>query len=171
MKGCVQVYTGDGKGKTTASLGLALRAYGADLRVFIGQFAKGTAGSEHKTLAALKDRITIKQYGQPGFIYDKPTARDRKAAKHGWAEVKENIYSNKYDVVILDEINIALYYKLIPLKEILSLIDNKPKQVELVFTGRNAPQGLIRKADLVTEMKEIKHYHLKGVRARKGIEK
>jgi cob(I)alamin adenosyltransferase len=171
MKGYVQVYTGCGKGKTTASLGLALRAYGANLKIFIGQFCKGKTSSEFKALYKLKDKITVKQYGKGCFIKNKPDKKDMLKAQKGLEEIKKYIASEKYDLVILDEINIALYYKLIPLSEVMEIIDNKPKKTELILTGRKAPLEIIKKADIVTEMKEIKHYYKKGIPARKGIEK
>ena len=170
-KGYVQVYTGDGKGKTTAAFGLALRAAGYDLQVFIAQFIKGRRYSEIKSLEKLKDNITIEQYGRGFFIRKKPCDEDIKAAKAGLAEIKELLASGKYDLVILDEINVAVYFKIISLEDILDLIDLKPDDVELVLTGRKVDQRIIEKADLVTEMREIKHYYSNGVIARKGIEK
>ncbi|MDI3534872.1 MAG: cob(I)alamin adenosyltransferase [Thermosediminibacterales bacterium] len=171
MKGYVQVYTGNGKGKTTAAIGMAVRAVGAGLKVFIGQFVKGMYYSELKSLERFYPDLIIKQYGTGCFIFRTPKQEDIDVAKKGFEEVKEVIKSGKYDLVILDEINIALYYKLVSLDDVLSLIDEKPENVELVLTGRNAPQEVIDKADLVTEMKEIKHYYTKGVEAREGIEK
>ena len=170
-KGYVQVYTGDGKGKTTAAFGLALRATGYDLQVFIAQFIKGRRYSEIKSLEKLKDNITVKQYGRGFFIRKKPCDEDIKAAKAGLAEIKELLASGKYDLVILDEINIAVYFKLLSVEDILDLIDLKPDDVELVLTGRKVDPKVIEKADLVTEMREVKHYYRKGVTGRKGIEK
>ncbi|MFC2140479.1 cob(I)yrinic acid a,c-diamide adenosyltransferase [Candidatus Auribacterota bacterium] len=170
MKRYIHVYTGNGKGKTTASLGLALRAYGAGFKVFIGQFVKGRECSEHKTLALLKDQITVRQYGKLDFIINHPSKGDIELAQQGFREIKEALLSKSYDLVILDEINIALYYKLIDLNDLIALINEKPAEVELVITGRNVPEEIIDKADLVTEMKEIKHYYSQGVQARKGIE-
>lgn len=171
MKGYVQVYTGNGKGKTTAAIGMAVRAVGAGLKVFIGQFVKGMYYSELKSLERFYPDLIIKQYGTECFIFRTPKQEDIDVAKKGFEEAKEVIKSGKYDLVILDEINIALYYKLVSLDDVLTLIDQKPENVELVLTGRNAPQEVIDKADLVTEMKEIKHYYAKGVEAREGIEK
>lgn len=171
MKGFVQVYTGDGKGKTTAALGLALRAAGAGLRVFIAQFVKGRAYSEDRALARFKGRITVMKFGRRCFIHGKPTAEDAAAALRGLKEAENAIRSGRYDLVILDEATIAAHLKLFPVSELLRLADAKPAGVELVITGRYAPRSLIRKADLVTEMREVKHYYRRGVRARNGIEK
>jgi cob(I)alamin adenosyltransferase len=171
MKGYVQVYTGNGKGKTTAAIGLAIRAAGANLKVFIGQFVKGMHYSELDSLKRFEDLITIKQFGRDCFIYHDPTEEDIKVARDGFAEAREIVMSAKYDLVILDEINIALYYALFPVEDVLDLIKKKPSNVELVLTGRYAPKQIIDAADLVTEMKEIKHYYQEGVVAREGIEK
>jgi len=171
MKGYVQVYTGDGKGKTTAALGLALRAAGAGKKVFIAQFLKGRASSELKSIARLAPDITLKQYGRKNFILTQPDQRDIKKARKGLEEVKNLISSGAYDLIILDEINLLVHLKLISIEEILSLLDIKPASLELVMTGRSAHPRLIDRADLVTEMLEIKHYYPRGVPARKGMEK
>lgn len=170
-KGYVQVYTGDGKGKTTAALGLALRAVGNDFKVFIAQFVKGLEYCEIKALKRLSDSITVKQYGRGCFIQNNPTKEDIAAARNGLCEITEVISSGKYDLVILDEINIALHFKILTLQDVLDLIEIKPGNVELVLTGRRAEKEIIDKADLVTEMREVKHYFTKGVMARKGIER
>ena len=171
MKGYVQVYTGDGKGKTTAALGLALRAVGAGMKVFIGQFVKGMEYSELKSLARLAPELVVKQYGRERFVHNKPQKEDFSAGRAGYEEVKKIIQSAQYDVVILDEANIAVYFQILSVEDMLALIDEKPDSVELVFTGRKADPRLLEKADLVTEMKEIKHYYSKGITAREGIEK
>ena len=171
MKGYVQVYTGDGKGKTTAALGLALRAAGAGLRVYIAQFVKGMKYSELNIIPKLQKFITLKQYGRNCFIYKSPEEEDIKAAQEGLREVKEIMCSGEYQVIILDEANIATYYKLFTADDLLNFIHEKPEDVELVITGRMADPKIIEAADLVTEMKEIKHYYRKGVEARDGIEK
>ncbi len=171
MKGYIHVYTGNGKGKTTAALGLALRAVGADYKVFIGQFAKGTWYSELDAVRMLSDHITLKQYGRGGFIRNKPSEVDVQQAQAGLEEMKQIIYSGEYQVVIMDEVNIAVHYQLITVDELLQLMDNKAKSVELVITGRYADQRIVDRADLVTEMKDIKHYFQQGVKARVGIEK
>ena len=169
--GYVQVYTGNGKGKTTAALGVALRAAGAGHRVFIGQFLKGKKCSEHSALERFADCITIKQYGAPGFIFANPTEQDLQLAQQGLRELSAAIRSGKYDMVILEEANIATHYNLVRVEALLDLIKEKPKHVELIFTGRYADPKLIESADLVTEMKDIKHYRDQGVSARIGIEK
>jgi cob(I)alamin adenosyltransferase len=171
MKGYVQVYTGDGKGKTTAAIGLALRAVGAGLKVFMGQFVKGMEYSELKSLARLAPQLVVKQYGRERFVHNKPQEEDVRAGRAGYEEVKEIIHSGQYDVVILDEANIAVYFQILSVEDLLALIDEKPDTVELVFTGRKADARLLERADLVTEMKEVKHYYSKGITARAGIEK
>ncbi len=171
MKGYVQVYTGNGKGKTTAAIGLAMRAVGAGLKVFIGQFVKGMYYSELKSLSKLSPQLVVKQFGRETFVHNKPSEEDVRAARKGYEEVKALIKGGEYDLVILDEANIAIYFNLLTVDDLLSLIEEKPESVELVFTGRNADPRLIEKADLVTEMKDIKHYFEDGVRAREGIEK
>ncbi|MCK4469257.1 MAG: cob(I)yrinic acid a,c-diamide adenosyltransferase [Desulfobacterales bacterium] len=171
MKGYIQVYTGDGKGKTTAALGLALRAAGAGLKVYIAQFVKGMKYSELNSLAKLSEFITIKQFGRDCFIFREPEKEDIQAAQEGLKEVREIMCSGKYQMIILDEANIATYYNLFSVEELLDFIQVKPEKVELIITGRKADPRIIEAADLVTEMKEIKHYYQKGVQARDGIEK
>jgi cob(I)alamin adenosyltransferase len=170
-KGYVQLYYGDGKGKTTAAIGLAIRAAGCGLKVFIAQFIKGLDYSEIKCLKKLSENITIRQYGRGCFIRKEPAGEDIEAAKKGLVELKDIIVSGSYDVIILDEIAVAQYFNLISLDDVLDLIKMKPEKVELVLTGRKAAKEIIDMADLVTEMKEIKHYYTKNVQARKGIEK
>jgi cob(I)alamin adenosyltransferase len=170
-KGYVHIYTGNGKGKTTAALGLAMRAVGAGLSVYIAQFVKKKKCSEHVLLDELSDRITVQQYGRGFIMGKKPSAADIEAAQAGYNEVKKIILSKKYDIVILDEANVAVHYRLISVPELLDLIELKPKSIELVITGRYADEKVMQAADLVTEMREIKHYHKKGVEARRGIEK
>jgi cob(I)yrinic acid a,c-diamide adenosyltransferase (EC 2.5.1.17) len=171
MRGYTQVYTGDGKGKTTAALGLALRAAGAGLKVFIAQFVKGMEYSELKALKKLSDFIVVKQYGRDCFIYRKPEEEDTNLAREGLKEVRKIIGSGQYQVVILDESNIATYFGLFSTDDLLDLIHHKPEEVEIIITGRNADPQIIAAADLLTEMKEIKHYYQDGVQAREGIEK
>ncbi len=171
-KGYVQIYTGNGKGKTTAALGLAMRAAGNEMRVFIGQFMKGQDYGELKAAARLEPFLTIEQFGQPTFVHvDKATEEDIRLAQEGLARCREAMKSGRYDIVILDEVNVAIFFKLVTTEQLLELLKEKPEQVELVLTGRYAPRELIEKADLVTEMQEIKHYYAQGVVARKGIEK
>jgi cob(I)alamin adenosyltransferase len=169
-KGYVQVYTGNRKGKTTAAIGLAIRALGAGLSDLFVQFVKGLYYSEHKALLSFKN-ITIKQFGREGFIHSKPTQEDIDKAQEGYNFVMNALKSNSYDVVILDEANIAVYFNLFSDDDLIKLIDAKPKNTELVITGRYATDKIIERADLVTEMKEIKHYYKQGVPARIGIEK
>ena len=171
MQGYIQVYTGDGKGKTTAALGLALRAAGAGLKVYVAQFVKGMHYSELDALEQFKDSITVTQYGRDCFISRDPDEKDIQAAREGLAETKQIMSSGAYDMIILDEANIATYYNLFSVEDLLAFIDAKPANVELIITGRRADERIIERADLVTEMKEIKHYYTKGVQARDGIEK
>ena len=170
MKGYVHVYTGNGKGKTTAAIGLAVRAAGAGLRVYFAQFLKFGEYSEIRALQRFDDLIAYRQYGCGGFIFDKPDRADDDAARQGLDALTDIVASGDYPVVILDEANIAAQLGLIAVDDLLGLIDIKPEPVELAFTGRYADPRLIARADLVTEMKEIKHYFRKGVIARQGIE-
>jgi cob(I)alamin adenosyltransferase len=170
-RGYVQVYTGNGKGKTTAALGLALRSAGAGLKVFIAQFIKKGQYSEHRALERFSDLITVRQFGGGFILGDGPTDKDFILAQAGVGEIGEAIRSASYDVVIVDEVNVALYYHLVDVDEVLSWIKEKPAKVELVLTGRNADDRIVAAADLVTEMCEIKHYYRQGVKARIGIEK
>ena len=171
MQGKVHVYTGDGKGKTTAALGLSIRAAGAGFRVFFAQFIKSDEYSEIKALKRFSDLITVEQFGLGGFIGGSPSSGDIEAAQKGVARVKEIISSDKYDVVILDEANIAVKYKLISEQDLLDIINTKSKNIELVITGRDAASKIIERADLVTRMNAVKHYFQNGVEARVGIEK
>ena len=170
MKGFIHLYTGNGKGKTTAALGLALRAVGAGLKVFIGQFVKGMPYAELDALQRFAPDITVRQFGRGCFIVHQPEPEDIAAARAGLQEVAGIITRDEYDLVILDEVCIALYYKLFSEKELTGILLSKPDRTEIVLTGRYAPQSIIDLADLVTEMKEIKHYYQEGTEARKGIE-
>lgn len=170
MKGYLQVYTGDGKGKTTAAIGLAIRAAGAGLSVLLAQFVKGQKYSEIAALERFSDRITVRQFGRACFIVRKPSKEDIEEAAKGLTAVRESLQSGAYQLVILDEANIALYYKLFTVDELLAAIRERSPDCEVVVTGRYAPQKLIDAADLVTEMKEVKHYYTQGVQARLGIE-
>ncbi len=172
MKGYTQIYTGKGKGKTTAAIGLCVRAAGAGLKVFVGQFIKMGDYSEIKMLRErFSESVTLEQFGGQGFVNGRPTEEHRLAAARGLARMKEVMDSGRYDVVILEEINVAVSFGLIDAEDVLELISRKPENVELILTGRGADQKLIDAADLVTEMVEIKHYYKKGVGAREGIEK
>ncbi|HDR88188.1 MAG TPA: cob(I)yrinic acid a,c-diamide adenosyltransferase [Bacteroidetes bacterium] len=170
MKGYVHVYTGNGKGKTTAAFGLALRAAGAGRRVFIAQFVKGREYSEIKAVEQYLPLVTVKQYGRECFIVNAPAPEDRQAAQAGLEELEKIIPSGEYNVIVLDEACIALHYHLFTVQELIRLISLRAEGTEIVVTGRYAPPELIHAADLVTDMKEVKHYYRKGVEARKGIE-
>lgn len=170
MKGYIQVYTGNGKGKTTACIGLAVRAAGAGLKVYIAQFLKQGDYSEIKALSKFEN-IVIEQFGMGKFVKGNPSGEDIEAGKQGYKKLCENLKSGLYDMVIAEEGNVAVMCRILTETEILHLMDMKPDHVELVITGRGATPAIMEKADLVTEMKEIKHYYQKGVAARVGIEK
>jgi cob(I)alamin adenosyltransferase len=172
-RGYVQVYTGNGKGKTTAALGLALRAAGSGLRTYIGQFCKGQKYGELESVKKLAPLVMIEQFGRKTFMHIKDPAdpADVRMARRGLARSRAAMLSGRYDIVVLDEILIALFFRLLEENDILALMDERPADVELILTGRNAPASVIRRADLVTEMRERKHYYAKGVEARTGIEK
>ncbi len=170
MKGYIHVYTGNGKGKTTAALGLSLRAIGAGKKVFFAQFVKGKAYSEIEAVNRYIPAITIKQYGLGCFIVEKPKQTDIDAAQAGLKEIHEIILSGKYDLVVLDEACIAVFYNLFSVDLLINVLKSKPENTEIVITGRYASKELTDMADLVTEMKEVKHYYNRGIKARKGIE-
>jgi cob(I)alamin adenosyltransferase len=170
-RGYVQVYTGEGKGKTTAAIGLALRAAGAGWPVFIGQFLKGTSGSEMAALDRFSDCITTRQFGSGRLVGRQAGAIDRDCAERGLSECREAVLSEDYRLVVLDEINMAQALRLLSLASVEALIDDKPDPLELVLTGRWAHSRILERADLVTEMREVKHYFQHGVLARTGIEK
>ena len=172
-KGYVQIYTGNSKGKTTAALGLAFRAMGQGLKTYIGQFMKGQLYGELTAAKIAAPYITIEQYGKNTFIHTQnpPDPDDVKMAQEGLTKAQLAMASAKYDIIVLDEIITAHYFNLISLEDMLGIIKGKPEKVELVMTGRYAPQELIEAADLVTEMVEIKHYFQAGVGARDGIER
>lgn len=170
-KGYVQVYTGDGKGKTTAALGMALRACGHGMRTYVGQFMKGQFYGE---LEALRGHpcITMEQYGDVRCIHRDEVTPDHVAqARRGLERAREAMLSNEYDIVVLDEVNVAIWFGLLIVEEVLKFLDQRPENVEVVLTGRRAPRELIERADLVTEMREVKHYYQQGVLARNGIER
>lgn len=169
--GLVHVYTGDGKGKTTAALGLALRAVGHGLKVYMIQFMKGNINYGELTASKQIQNLTIKQFGRAEFVSKKnPKAIDISLAEEALSHAKEVLGNKKHDVVILDEINVAIEWKLISLNDVIRLLQQRPKNVELILTGRYARPKIIAIADLVTEMKEIKHPYQKGIEARKGID-
>ena len=169
-RGLVQVYTGNGKGKTTAAFGLALRAIGRGLKVYVIQFIKGGFDYGELYIVDKLPNLTLKAFGRGKFIVDKPSKEDIKSAEEALSLAESVVKSGEYDIVILDEINVALNLKLISLERVLGLIKNKPRHVEIVLTGRYAPNEIIEIADLVTEMKEVKHPYNKGCQARRGIE-
>jgi cob(I)alamin adenosyltransferase len=170
-RGLVQVYTGRGKGKTSAAFGLALRAIGRGLKVYVIQFIKGGFDYGELYMVDRLPNLTLKAFGRGKFITKKPPGeKDIELAEKALALSEEVVKSGEYDVVILDEINVVLNIKLVKIERILELIRNKPTHVELVLTGRYAPNEIIEAADLVTEMREVKHPFNKGYQARKGIE-
>ena len=171
-KGYTQIYTGNGKGKTTAALGLLTRAVGHNFKIFLCQFLKGRDYGELHTLQKF-ETVTYERYGRGVFIKNKEfvTDKDKKLMREGYESLKNALLRGKYDIVIADEILGTLRYDLISVDEIKFLIKNKPETTELILTGRNAPDELIEMADLVTEMREVKHYFQKGIMSRKGIEK
>jgi len=169
--GLVQVYTGDGKGKTTAALGLAVRAAGHGYRTYIGQFMKGQAYGELRGVDLLAPYVTLEQYGDPTFLRREDVSdRDRTMTRAGLRRAREVLAAGAHEIVVLDEILVALFFDLAALDEVLDLIATRPAGIELVLTGRRAPQAIIDVADLVTEMVEVKHPYRQGVPARKGIE-
>lgn len=171
-QGQIQVYTGNGKGKTTAAIGLSIRALGAGKKVYMGQFIKDMEYSECSILKALPG-MTLELYGSGDgcFIDRVPQQKDLDAAAEGIQKIKDAMTSGQYDVIIADEINVAWALKLLEKEAFLGLVDSKPEDVELIFTGRGCPQFILDRADLITEMKEVRHYYTeKGLLSRKGIE-
>ncbi len=178
-RGFVHVYTGDGKGKTTSALGMALRMAGCGGRTAIVQFMKGWPYSEVEGLAFLSPRcasgtgpgVLLVQTGRPDYVYpEKIDPVDFAEAERGLSAAFEIVLSGEYDLVILDELNVALSFGLVPLDRIIDLLERRPPCVEIVITGRNAPREILDKADLITEMVEIRHPYQKGILARKGID-
>ena len=174
--GYIQVYTGDGKGKTTASLGLAMRALGRCWKVLIVMFTKG--GNDYGELISFRNlspeiakNLTIVQAGLDRIVYEQnKNADDEAEIKKGWELAKKVIENDEYNLVILDEANIAIDLGLIELQDMLNVLKNKPEEMEIVLTGRNARQEIIDIAHLVSEIKPVKHYWDTGIAARKGIE-
>ncbi|MEM0156601.1 MAG: cob(I)yrinic acid a,c-diamide adenosyltransferase [Thermoplasmataceae archaeon] len=190
-KGLVEVYTGNGKGKTTAAFGLAFRALGWGMKVYVIQFMKlGTYG-ENRSAARVDGNLVVEYVGMPYFIAweedipsedrnrirnvvirprGKPPEEYAEKAMKAFRTMKEHISEGNWDVVIMDEINVAIYYNLLPLKDVLDFIDNRPAHTEIVLTGRKMPDQIIERADLITEMREVKHPYAAGIPARKGID-
>ena len=171
MKRYTHIYTGDGKGKTTAALGLAIRAAGAGLKVYIAQFLKKGQYSEIKGLKRFSDSITLEQFGLGRFVREKPQKEDIDAAAEGLQAIKSIMAAGNHQVIIMDEANVGVASGLFSIQELLEIIDQKPENVELVITGRGAAPEAIDRADLVSEIKSLKHYFKNGVMAREGIEK
>lgn len=169
--GCVHVYTGNGKGKTTAALGLCLRAVGAGYHVYIGQFMKAGDYSELKALSRLGGQVKVAQFGSGRFVRGTPSAEDHRKAREGFQAALAALSGGGYQMVILDECLVALHQGLLSLSQIKAILDQRPETVELILTGRHAPPEIIAQADLVTDMQEVKHYFHKGIPARDGIEK
>lgn len=169
-KGFIHVYTGNGKGKTTAAIGLGIRAAGSGLKVLMIQFMKGRRYSELDALEQVKD-FTVVQFGRDEFVSKKnPEKIDIDLAQKGVSYAREVLQKNLFDVVILDEINVAVDFHLIALDEVLTLLKLKPETMELILTGRYASPELIKHADVVSEVLEIKHPYQKGIQSRKGID-
>ena len=171
-KGLVQVYTGNGKGKTTAALGLCLRAAGREMKSLVIQFMKGQKYGELEAVKSLNGLITIEQMGLDTFIHvSGPSAEDVAMAQKGLERARRAMKDNEADILVLDEINVAVYFRLIKIEEVLELIGGKPESMELVLTGRYAAPQVIGRADLVTRMECVKHYYEDGIPARDGIER
>jgi cob(I)alamin adenosyltransferase len=169
-RGLVQVYFGSGKGKTTCALGQAFRALGHGFKVYMIQFMKGNVKYGEIEHAKKIENLTIKQFGRPDLIAE-PETVDIDEAQKGIEHAKEIVMSDKYDIVILDEVGVAIDMKLIPVEPVLELMKNKPEHVELVITGRKVHPKIKELADLVTQMKQVKHYFAtQGIGARFGIE-
>jgi cob(I)alamin adenosyltransferase len=171
-QGLIQVYTGDGKGKTTCALGLALRAVGQGFKVYMLQFMKGRDTGEARVVAdRLAPNMTLRPFGRPGLLNLRaPAAEDLALIREAWDLARQLILAGEHDLVILDEINLALSFNLLPSEEVFQVLRNRPSWVEVVLTGRQAPPELVELADLVTEMRSVKHYYEAGVQARRGIE-
>ncbi len=170
-KGYLQVYTGDGKGKTTAAIGLAVRAMGAGMKVLFAQFLKKGDFSEINALRRFGDQIKIFQFGSGKFVRGRPKSADFQRARQGLKDIEKYMSSGRYDLVVLDEANVALHLGLLSLEDMLCFITKRPPGVELVLTGRNAPEEIKNAADLVSECRLVKHYFSQGIKARIGIEK
>lgn len=169
FKGLIQVYTGDGKGKTTASLGAALRAAGRSLKVTIVQFMKNGDSGEYETLKAIPN-ISIKHFGRDGFVSrENPAPEDIALAEEGLQFAREQL-SEAPALLVLDEINNALYFNLLSEEVVLQFLNSRPEATEFILTGRNAPESILKVADLVTEMREVRHPWRKNIPARIGIE-
>lgn len=172
-QGYIHVYTGNGKGKTTAALGLAFRAMGRGLQCYIAQFMKGLEYGEILAAAMVSSYITIEQFGtnSPVHICKEFTDADKRMAQNGLSAARNAMLSGNFNIIILDEIHVAHYYQLVTTQDILDFIAIKPIHIELILTGRYAAEEIIQVADLVTDMQEVKHYFQKGILAREGIDR
>jgi cob(I)alamin adenosyltransferase len=171
-QGYIQIYTGNGKGKSTAAIGQAMRAAGHGLKSYILLFMKDFPYGEAESLKSMSEFITIAQVGKDDFVFNKelPPQEEIDKAKYALEDAKQKMLSGKYDLVILDEVCVSIYFGLFTVEDVLQIVGVRPENVELILTGRYCPKELIDAADLVTEMKEIKHYYQNGILARKGIE-
>jgi cob(I)alamin adenosyltransferase len=171
-QGIIEVYTGDGKGKTTAAIGLATRAWGRGLKVKVFQFLKAPGGSgEHWAFLGFYPPLRIYPLGTGEFILDRPASQEEIAlVADGWEQVEKAIFGDALDIVVIDELSHVINQGLLPIEKVLTVLKGKPDRLELVLTGRDMPLEIIELADLVTEMKMVKHPYQKGLPARKGIE-
>jgi len=171
-KGYIHIYTGNGKGKTTAAVGQCIRAIGAGLNVLFVQFMKDYPYSELKVLEKMVPQLTIHRYGNDTFVLEKrkPDQLILEEVDSGLDETLKLMKKGKFDLVVLDEICVSIYFGLLDVGKVGEFLEQKPEKTELILTGRYCPESLLQKADLVTEMREIKHYFNAGIRARKGIE-
>ncbi len=171
-QGYIQIYTGNGKGKTTAAIGQAVRAAGSGLNVYFVQFMKNYPYGEVELLPNLSAQITLKRYGTDDFVFKKEAPSEDLCSQMeiGLKEAEKAMLSSVYDLIILDEVLVSIYFKLFSIKRVLQFLKKKPKNVEIILTGRYCPKAILDQADLVTKMDEVKHYYQKGVRARRGIE-
>ncbi|MFO8101105.1 MAG: cob(I)yrinic acid a,c-diamide adenosyltransferase [Dehalococcoidia bacterium] len=169
--GLVQVFTGNGRGKTTAALGSVLRAAGQGLKIHVIHFMKGTYPYGEQQALAYLPNVTVSRFGKLDFVDPDNVKEDEKEeARKALEAGRQALHSGEFDMVVLDEVNIASGWGLVPVEEVLKLIEEKPENVELILTGRYADQRLIEAADLVTEMVEIKHPYQQGIKARQGFE-
>lgn len=171
-KGYIQVYTGNGKGKTTAAIGQAVRSAGFGLKCYMLQFMKDFPYNEKTSLKRLEDLITIKQICKDDWVFRKelPPEEEKQKALTALLEAKELMLKKEYDLIILDEVCVSIYFGLLEKEDVIDFVNVKPETVELILTGRYCPEELIEKADLVTDMKEVKHYYRQGVISRRGID-
>jgi cob(I)alamin adenosyltransferase len=170
-KGYVHIYTGNGKGKTSAAIGIAVRAAGAGLKTYFAQLMKSYLYSELISLKKISEIKTV-QFGDDNFVLEKrkPNEKELTTARDALAKIEKIMLSGEYDIIVIDEALVSVYFGLITNRDIFDLIDKKPENVELILTGRYADKSIIEKADIVSEIKEVKHYYSKGILSRKGID-